>query len=254
MPPRRGAAPRAAAGIVYDAGVGPRVLYLHGFASGPGSKKGGAFEEHFARRGGAGALVAIERLDLRVPSLAHLRLSAMIDRTIAAIGGARDRAVVIGSSLGGLTAARAAERDPRIGALVLLAPAFRFAERWRERLGADGFAAWRDTGWLRVHDHATGGDADVDFGFYEDAAAVDADGGGWPDVRVPTWIFHGVHDDVVDIARSRDFARARPHVRLVELDDGHDRLPSPPALLDGAERALAPWLPFASGPPGPRSG
>ena len=29
----------------------PRFLYLHGFASGPGSKKGVAFAEHYARRG-----------------------------------------------------------------------------------------------------------------------------------------------------------------------------------------------------------
>jgi len=215
--------------------TGTTLLYLHGFASGPDSKKGVAFSEHFADR------VAIRRLDLRRPSFAHLRLSAMIDHVIDAIGDAHDRAVLIGSSLGGLTAARVAEGDARVSGLILLAPAFQLIPRWRERLGEQGWQEWRESDRLRVHDHTTGGEADVDFGFAEDAAAIDGEGT-WPDVRVPTWIFHGVHDDVVDVARSRAFAHDRPHVHLTELDDGHELVASLPILLAGAERALAPWL------------
>src|SRR5688500_15564946 len=97
------------------------ILYLHGFASGPGSKKGLAFEQHFAAR-----KLRVDRMNLRVPSFEHLRLSAMVDTVLAAL---HDRTIVIGSSLGGLTAARAAERDSRIRALILLAPAFQLVER-----------------------------------------------------------------------------------------------------------------------------
>ena len=204
------------------------LYYLHGFASGPGSAKGVAFERYLAARGRA-----IARLDLRRPSLAHLRLSAMIDHVRATI---EDPAILIGSSLGGLTAARVAERDPRVKALVLLAPAFGFAARWRERLGEAGMASWRDTGALRVHDHATGGDADVDYGFFLDAEV--ADSGGDPDVRVPTAIFHGVRDDVIPIERSRAFARARSNVRLTELDDGHELIASLPTILPAAVSLL----------------
>jgi uncharacterized protein len=207
-----------------------RYLYLHGFASGPNSKKGLAFAAHFAAR-----RVAIERLDLRVPSFEHLRLSAMIEAARAAIGGPGERAVVLGSSLGGLTAARLAERDPRVAALVLLAPAFQLARRWRESLG-DDFEAWRRTGWREVHDYTTGGTARVDFGFVEEAAAIDT---GYPDVRAPTLILHGRSDDVVPIERSREFAAARPNVHLVELDDGHELVASIPALLAESERFLA---------------
>ena len=88
--------------------LGPRFLYLHGFASGPDSPKGLAFTRCLGDHG-----LVVERLNLRVPSLEHLRLSAAIAVTIAAMGGERDRVVLIGSSLGGLTAARVAERDPR---------------------------------------------------------------------------------------------------------------------------------------------
>ena len=205
-----------------------RVLYLHGFASGPRSTKGLAFERHFAARG-----VAIERLDLRVPSLPHLRLSAMIDAVRAALD---DEAIAIGSSLGGLTAARVAERDPRVRALVLLAPAFQLAARWRDQLGA-AWDDWQRTGWREITDYTTGAPARVDFGFVEDVAAIDV---GWPDVRVPTLILHGRGDDVVPVAHSRAFAAGRPHVRLVELDDGHELVASLPVLLAETERFLAP--------------
>jgi pimeloyl-ACP methyl ester carboxylesterase len=204
-----------------------RYLYLHGFASGPGSKKGVAFAAHFAARG-----LALERLDLRVPSFEHLRLSAMIETARAAIGapGAPGAsAIVIGSSLGGLTAARLAERDPRVRALVLL------AERWRETLGPE-LDDWRRTGWREVPDHTTGRPARVDYGFYEDAAALDT---GFPDVTVPTLVLHGTADDVVPIARSRAFAAARSNVRLVELADNHELVTSLPTLLAETDRFLA---------------
>lgn len=209
----------------------PRLLYLHGFGSGPRSAKGVAFAEHLARRG-----LALDCLDLRVPSLEHLRLSAMIERTRQAIGGPGDRAVLIGSSLGGLTAARVAERDPRVVALVLLAPGFQLVERLRALPGWDD---WQRTGWREIHDYQERRPARVDFGFAEDAMAVDA---GTPDVQVPALILHGVHDDVVPIDGSRAFAAGRPNVQLIELPDGHDLIASLPRLLEASDRFLAPWL------------
>lgn len=216
---------------------GPRFLYLHGFASGPDSKKGRAASERLARHG-----VAVERLDLRVPSLERLSLGAMVATVGAALGGPRDRAVLLGSSLGGLTAARVAEADPRACMLVLLAPAFRFAERWRQRLGSSGWDDWMRSGWLEVADHATGGTARVHAGFAREAEALDVALGVWPDVRVPTLVVHGRRDDVVPVEFSRQFARGRRHVRLVEVDDDHTLLAALPEVLDAIEAFLAPAL------------
>jgi len=206
-----------------------RHLYLHGFASGPRSAKGVAFAEHFARRG-----ITFDRLDLRVPSFEHLRLSAMIEAAGRAIGGPDDRAVVVGSSLGGLTAARLAERDPRVTRLVLMAPAFQLMARWEQILGP-AFAEWKRTGWREVLDYTTRQPARVDFGFIEDASAIDI---GFPDVRVPTLILHGTRDDSVPIEHSRRFAAERPNVELIELDDGHELTASLPRLLAETERFL----------------
>ncbi len=209
----------------------PRFLYLHGFASGPHSAKAVAFAEEFARRG-----VGLDRLDLQLPSLEHLRLSAMIAEVQSAIGDPRERAVIIGSSLGGLTAARVAERDARVSALILLAPAFQLIARWRQLPGWD---EWRRRGWREIHDYKTNKPARIDFEFAAEASTLDV---GYPDVRVPTLILHGTRDEVVDIEHSRTFARGQPHVRLVELDDGHDLIASLPRMFDETAKFLALWL------------
>ncbi len=212
----------------------PVWLYLHGFASGPASYKGRAFVGWAASRG-----VRVEPLDLRVPSMENLRFSAMkavVRSAIDAAGGDRARAVLVGSSLGGLTACRVAEEDPRVCAVLAMAPAFRLAERWRARLGA-GFDAWRTTGFLEVDDYVTGGKSRVDFRFVEELEELDE---GFPDVRVPVRIVHGTRDDVVDIGLSREFARGRRHVRLVEVEDGHELVASTPRILSEAEDFFAP--------------
>ncbi|MEQ1502902.1 MAG: YqiA/YcfP family alpha/beta fold hydrolase [Myxococcota bacterium] len=209
--------------------TGPRLLYLHGFASGPGSYKGRAVAEHLAARG-----VAVERLDLRVPSFERLSFAAMLHTSRTAIGGPRDRAVVLGSSLGGLVAARLAEDEPRICALVLLAPAFQLAERWRAR-EPERWDRWMADGWTEVDDHTTGQRARIHAAFGREIAALDV---GLPDVRVPTTIVHGVRDDVVPIASSRAFSDGQRHVRLIEVDDGHELTASLPTILAAVDRAL----------------
>jgi uncharacterized protein len=202
-----------------------RILYLHGFASGPASIKGLAFERFYGTHG-----IAIERLDLRRPSLQHLRLSAIMATVESALEGA-DRAILIGSSLGGLAAARFAERDARVVGMVLLAPAFQLIPRWRQRLGEARWQAWQQTGWLEVHDYTTGKPGRVDFGFAEEAAAIDDAGNGWPHVLVPTLVFHGLRDEIVDIGLSRQLVARSSNVRLVELHDDHQLVDSLPRLL-----------------------
>lgn len=214
--------------------MSPRFLYLHGFASSPSSRKAMAFERHYAPRG-----VALDRLDLRVPTFPDLRLSAMIEVTRQAIGGERDRAVVIGSSLGGLTATRTAEREPRVAALVLMAPAFQLAQRWRGQLGEEAWATWERTNALEVTDRATGKPAHVPFDFIIDILSIDQD---FPDIRIPTLIVHGVNDDVVPVEHSRRFAAGKRHVRLVEVDDDHELAASIPRILEESDRFLATWL------------
>ena len=124
-------------------------------------------------------------------------------------------------------------------ALVLLAPAFRLAERWRTRMSAAEWRAWETSGWLDIHDYAEDRPTRVHFDFIRELDALD---GGWPDVRVPTLIVHGRGDDTVDPQLSRDFARGKSWVRLVEVDDGHELVRSLARIGDEAENFLRGFL------------
>ncbi|MEO8551449.1 MAG: YqiA/YcfP family alpha/beta fold hydrolase [Kofleriaceae bacterium] len=207
-----------------------QVLYLPGFASGPSSTKAVAFADHFAARG-----ITLDRMDLRKPSFEHLRLSAMIDHVLASL---RGPAVLIGSSLGGLTAARASIADDRVKAVVLLAPAFRLALRWQQQLGPE-WDEWKRTGWREVYDYSKKDTSKVDFGFMEDVISFGTE---FPDVKVPALVIHGTADKTVPIEFSRSFLEGRPNASLIELSDGHQLLDSIPRLLAETDRFLAPYL------------
>lgn len=207
-----------------------QILYLPGFASGPGSTKALAFADHFANRG-----ITIDRLDLRKPSFEHLRLSAMIAHVRDSM---RGDTILIGSSLGGLTAARVAERDDRVKALVLLAPAFRLAQRWQAQLGPE-WDEWKQTGWREVYDYTTAGSAKVDFGFMEDVLTFGTE---FPDPSQPALILHGTGDETVPIDYSRDYVTRHAKATLIELDDGHQLTDSIPRLLAETDTFLAPYL------------
>ena len=92
-----------------------RVLYLHGFASGPSSGKAQWFRRAFAERG----------IELEIPDLVE---GGFENLTITGQLGVIERAAkgepvsLIGSSMGGYLAALYASRHPEAARLVLLAP------------------------------------------------------------------------------------------------------------------------------------
>ena len=216
---------------------GPRWLYLHGFASGPESTKGVRLAAHYARQG-----IHLERLDLRRPSLERLSFAAMTRTVRDALGGERDRAILFGSSMGGLTACHVAEVDARVCALVLLAPALRISRQLRRTVGEPGVRRWRETGWWDIQDYAERRPARVHAGLLEELDALETSGADVPDVRVPTLIVHGRQDTTTEVGYSREWARDRRHVRLVEVEDGHELVESLERIAAEADDFLRPFL------------
>ena len=83
--------------------------------------------------------------DLNRPSFARLSPLAILHELDSLLG--RDlsgpRVRLIGSSLGGFLASLfAAEHPTLVDRMVLIAPAFDFGQRWRERLGETGIERW----------------------------------------------------------------------------------------------------------------
>jgi alpha-beta hydrolase superfamily lysophospholipase len=130
--------------------------------------------------------------------------------------------LVIGSSLGGYTAAllAAAGRIPRASALLLIAPAFGFGERWAERLGIAGVAEWRRTGQRAFFHFASEREQPLGVGFMESAERLP----GFPLApEIPVVIVHGRRDDTVDWQQSRRYADQDANIEF-HLVDGDHRL------------------------------
>jgi uncharacterized protein len=114
-----------------------RTLYLHGFASGPASEKAAFFGDR---------MPALEILDLAASDFEHLTITGQL--RVIEDGAAGEPVSLIGSSMGGYLAALYASRHREVSRVVLLAPAFAFAQRWSL---APEAKAWRETGFLEVY-------------------------------------------------------------------------------------------------------
>jgi uncharacterized protein len=212
------------------AGTARRFAYIHGFASGPMTKKGRALAEAFRRHG-----LELALPDLNIPTFGELTYWGML-AGVDALDARHGEGPwgFVGSSMGGWVAARWAELHPeRVAALVLLAPGFDLPERWRQLITAEQLAGWQRQGWIEANDGAGTPDR-LHWGFMEDARRQPP----FPEPACPTLILHGRRDPVVPIEVSEAYARARPHVELEVLDDDHDLLVSLPTI---EARALA-WL------------
>jgi pimeloyl-ACP methyl ester carboxylesterase len=208
-------------------------IYLHGFASSPGSAKGRELAARFA------AIGAELRLpDLNVPDFAHLTVSAMIERARAEIAATQGvpagPAHLIGSSLGGLVALHTAARDERVASLVLLAPAIDFAANRRATMGDEALRRWRESGWHEFYNYRDGAPRPVHHGLLEDAAGYDSAG---LDLDMPILIIHGTRDESVSHEQSVAWAAGRPNVTLRLPDADHGML----GEIDSIWRELEDW-------------
>jgi pimeloyl-ACP methyl ester carboxylesterase len=188
-----------------------RVLYLHGFASGPASRKATFFGWELAKSG-----VKLETPDLAEGDFRGLTISKQLRVIERAANG--DRALLIGSSLGGYLAALYAHRHPEVAGLVLLAPAFNFYKQWTEELGSATMEQWRQAGETPVYHYGEQKTMPLGFEFIEDAAHFDP----YPTFTQPCIIFHGTADPVVPVDYSEAFARDHSNAELVKVQSGHE--------------------------------
>jgi pimeloyl-ACP methyl ester carboxylesterase len=188
-----------------------RIIYLHGFASSPQSRKAQFFAEKFSQEG-----FSVEIPDLAAGDFEHLTISGQLQIIERALNGRP--AILVGSSLGGYLAALYAARHREIERVILLAPAFGFHDLWTAELGVKKLQAWRKNGTTPIFHYGEGREMPLAFDLMEDSSRYEA----FPDVRQPGLIFHGLDDPLVPIAQSRAFAAGRSNIRLLELRSGHE--------------------------------
>ena len=190
------------------------IVYLHGFASGPSSRKARALLDAFTAQG-----VRLEVPDLTPGPDGFERSTprSMLGVAQRLLGADPGPHALIGSSLGGYLSALQASRDPRIARLVLLAPAFRLFERWEARLTAAQLADWRERG-LEVDHYVTASRRRLGWAFHQEAAGLPA----FPEVRIPALVIAGSRDESIPLADIEAWVARTPTARLVVVDDGHE--------------------------------
>ena len=186
-------------------------VYLHGFASSPRSRKAQDLRDRFAALN-----LTLHTPDLNQNDFTHLTLTRQIQQVCAFPLG--QPVVLIGSSLGGLTAAWVGEFCPQVARLVLLAPAFEFLTHWLPKLGDKRLHEWQSGTPLMVYHYGAERLLPLSYQFVVDCAGYDLAQLQKP---IPTLILHGISDQVIPIQASRDYVCVRPWVELVELDSDH---------------------------------
>ena len=189
-----------------------RIVYLHGFASSPHSSKAQFFLRRFGELG-----IPMDIPVLDEGRFEDLTVSGQLAVIEQAVGG--EPAIVIGSSLGGYLAALYANRHPaEIEKLVLLAPAFQFPRRWRERYSPEDWERWQREGSAPVFHYGQGRQVRLKYGFVEDAENFEDE----PEFAQPALILHGKRDNVVPASTSINYAARHPNIRLVLFESGHE--------------------------------
>ena len=207
-----------------------RLIYLHGFASTPKSKKAQFFKRKLEEIGIATLIPALDE-----GAFEKLTISGQLGVIEREARG--EPVILMGSSMGGYLAALYASRHPEVERLILLAPAFGFAQRWSEELGERGHAEWRETGKLSVFHYGFMEERDLGYQLMEDALRHEA----FPDARQPTIIFHGLNDEVVPVRFAEEFAhRHQGSAELHKLDSDHELIDVLDYMWEHASRFVTP--------------
>jgi pimeloyl-ACP methyl ester carboxylesterase len=204
------------------------VLWVHGFGSYRGGEKAEAVRAECVRRGWGFAAFDFRGHGDSAGEMVELTASRLLEDLQAAAEHLRgcgvSRLGLVGSSMGGFAAAWFAKRHPEsVAGCVFVAPAFHFLDRRWNSVTAEERAEWRRTGRRAFRNVWVS--CELGYGLVaerEQFPLLDlADG--W---HLPTLIFHGCADDVVQIADSLDFLRLVPpgDVELRLLRDGDHRL------------------------------
>jgi pimeloyl-ACP methyl ester carboxylesterase len=188
-------------------------IYLHGFASSPQSTKARDLSDRFSR-----LQIPLLIPDLNQDDFAHLTLTRQLHQVSALFPSPPVPVTLIGSSLGGLTAAWLGQQHPQVERLVLLAPAFGFLDHWLMRLGTAQVHQWQTTGYLPVYHYRENRLLPLSYQFVEDARQYRESE---LNRSVSTLILHGKRDEVIPLQASMEFARDRPWVKLIQLDTDH---------------------------------
>lgn len=196
-----------------------QILYLHGFASSPESTKAVFLRQRLTAEGYEFSIP-----DLNQPSFESLDIHQVITTAANALDSipGTSPVAIIGSSLGAFCALQILNQQTmaskRVSKLVLLAPAL--AADHNKQITPEVLQSWKTAGRLPVYHSGSKSNRHVPYSFIEGFNSL---GEATPS-SVQTMIFHGVHDEIIELKHSKEFTLRAPHGALVELESDHQLL------------------------------
>jgi len=203
------------------------VIYLHGFASHQKGEKVLYFRDRFVKMGAA--YLAFDHRGHgnssgTMKDLTITRNLEDLDTMIKTEGAGFKQRILIGSSMGGQTAAcYAARRPDTITANLLIAPGFRFLQNRLKELGTKGLKKLKAEGQITIKNEWV--EVTIGKELLDDAQHFTMDRL-VKDYQTPTIILHGTEDGAVPFQDSVDFiqrSKARP-LDLLLIAGGDHRL------------------------------
>lgn len=210
-----------------------QYIYLHGFASGPNSTKAQQLKSYLADVG-----IELQIPDLNQGDFSHLTMTRQIQQVSQLFNHDGVEITLIGSSLGGLTAAHLAQMYTQVKNLILLAPAFEFLSHWLSKLNEQKIIDWERKKYLPIYHYGEKCELPLHIEFLQDAKFYF-----WEKLQrpVPTLIWHGINDEVIPITASREYARSRPWVKLMEVSSDHSLLDIMPEICTAVLNSTHPF-------------
>lgn len=217
------------------------VIYVHGFVSDQSGEKALFFGKQFNQAG-----MAYLAFDHRGHGKSSGTMREMtvtrnlddLDLIMTTVRSDFSKTVLIGSSMGGQTAAWYALRNPDIvTANLLIAPAFQFFQNRKAELGPEGLERIKKDGYYTFKNDWV--EVTIGSQLFDDAAKYPMESL-IESYRTPTLILHGTEDDSVPVKDSVTFIRltsARPS-ELHLISGGDHRLTDNKAALFKAMEAF----------------
>ena len=168
-----------------------QYIYLHGFASSPNSAKARDIGDRFAK-----IQTKLKIPDLNAGDFSQLTITRQIAQVAAEFSNDSTPVTLIGSSLGGLTAAHLGQQYLQVERLVLLAPAFGFLSHWLPKLGDEEVQRWQQEKYIMVYHYGEERSIPLSYDFVIDAAQYQEK---FLQRSIPTLILHGKKDEVIPI-------------------------------------------------------
>ncbi len=210
-------------------------FFVHGLNSTRRGDKARYIAKHIIERGEAFASLDLTGHGESDGDLRGLTLSRNIRDLSRGLGFAKQHSgpysavYLVGSSMGGLTAAWYSARSPGVvRANILIAPAFEMAGRFLLGLGPEKSQRFRSE--RVIHLDTEYASFDLDYGFVEDESRYSVSEL-VERLQTPTLVVHGSNDESVPCQLSRRFAAKSQVVKFIEVDGGDHRLTNHKELL-----------------------